>query len=262
MIRKAMLACLAVCVALCLSAGRAADEKKADDKAKVEAASLSVIKKLDPKDFPFQPGSTTLGVHVTHAGKHILNIDESSSVSSFKDDKGTNLVGTGFGAKARFNTYGMYSKDRSGVVVTVYGGTAPAAGASKVTLKGSLVLVCGTDAKNAKEAEMDVKINEEKKVDDFAIKVTFVPMGAFGGPTFTVTSPKNNVKGLVLKDADGKDVPLNGGGTPFYNFGTKQWSSSFYAMKKVDKVKATVNYFAKEEKVTVPVDVTTGLSLE
>jgi hypothetical protein len=252
-----MLACLALCVALGLSAVRAADEK-----AKVSAASLTVFKKLDPKEFIYQPGSTSMGVMVSYPGKYVLSVDESSSVSEFKDDKGTNLGGTGFGAKPRFNTYAMFNKDRSGLVVTAYGQGAPGAGASKVTLKGSLVLVCGADAKTTKEEGMDVKLNEEKKVGDFTVKITFVPVGMFGGPTVTVSGPKNNLKGLVLKDDDGKDVPLSPSGNVFYNPVAKQWNTSFYATKNPKKIKVAVSYFNKDEKITVPVDVTTGLSLE
>jgi len=238
-----------------------ADEKKADKtkaSSKVTVSSVSVYKKLDDKNFPYYNASSGLGIHVSVPGKHVLSVDAmASKVEKFEDDK-KNALNEGF-SKPMFSSYASFGKDRSSLITSVYGNKSPGQGSSKIHLKGSLVLVCGKDAKSTKEEEVEVKLNEEKKIGDYTIKFTYVPQ-AFGA-SFSVTMAKNNLKDITVTDGDGKEITTTTYGVPYYNFTSKNWTTTYNLGKKADKVKIKVNYFDSTESVTVPVDVSGGLDL-
>jgi hypothetical protein len=259
-----MTAGLAFCVAL----ARADDTKpaKKDDtkpskaepsKVTVEPVSLSVSKKLEDKDLFWGYSSTAISFKVAYPGKQILGIDSTSKITEFQDDKKTSLLGTGF-FKAQFGTSPMISKDRTKMIVYVNTSTNPAKGATKVTLKGSLVVRCGTEEKTTEEKEVEFKNKTEVKMGDFTLKVTQEKGFGDSGASFSIVATKPDVKSVTVKDADGKEVELMSYG--HYGF-DKSWTYSYGLKKALEKGKVTVTYFSKDEKVTVPVEVSAGLGL-
>jgi hypothetical protein len=248
-----MTAGLAFCVAL----ARADDTKPA--KATVEPVSLSVTKKLDDKDSfgGFGFASTAIHFKLAYPGKQILSIDEASKITEFQDDKKTSLLGTGF-LKARFNSSSI-SKDRSKMIVYVSTSANPGKGATKVTLKGDLMLRCGTDEKTTEAKEVAFKSNTEAKLGDFTLKVTNEKGFADNGASFTLQATKPNIKSVTVKDADGKEVEAMSFWQPSgYD---KSWTYTYTLKKALEKGKVTVTYFSKDEKVTVPIELSAGLGL-
>jgi hypothetical protein len=251
---KQRLGALALMVVLGSTLTAADDPTKG--KTTVEAVSLTVTKKHD-KAAPWSSNSTSISVQVAAPDRQFLGVDPSSTISEFKDDKGHSLLSTGF-FKTAFSTTPLIGKDRNAMVVTVFSNVSPAKGASKILLKGQLVVKCGLDEKTTEEKEVELKLNTEAKNGDFTLKVTQEKGFAGSGANFTVTAASPVLKTVNFKDADGKAVEV----TPFGHYGfAKSWTYTFQLKKEIKKGKFTVTYFSKEEKVTVPVDVEVGVGL-
>jgi hypothetical protein len=252
---------LALGLAVCLGLGGAsADDKTKAEKATVEAVSMQVTRKLDAKKFPFSGASVSLNAQITYPGKQILAVDNSSALTEFRDDKDTDFIKAAGFFKPTFRQ-SQLATDRSGVIVTASVFNAePARGASKIQVKGKVVLVCGIEEKNTEEKEVEMKDKAEATLGDFALKVTQEKGFGGAGATFSISSSKPTLKTVTVKDAEGKAVETMTFGSPFLGF-DKKWTVSYTLRKPVTKVKVTVTYFDKEEKVTVPVDLAVGVGL-
>jgi hypothetical protein len=248
---KQRLSALALMVVLGSTLTAAHEPTKA--KTAVEAVSLAVAKKHDE----LGGNSTSISLQVVIADRQILGVDPSSTISEFKDDKGNSLLSTGF-SKTKFSGNAFFHKAGNAMVVSVYSNVSPAKGASKILLKGHLVVKCGLDEKTTEEKEVDLKLNTEAKTGDFTLKVTQEKGFAGSGAQFTVTPAGPILKTVKFKDADGKAVEGTLWGS---NSDGKSWTQTFSLKKKITIGKFTVTYFSKEEKVTVPVDVEVGIGL-
>jgi hypothetical protein len=257
------LAVLVAAVIVCAAVASADDKDKTKPgKATIEPTSLSVNRKLDPMRFPFSSPSTSVALEVRLKGKQLLlqAVDSSKSkVTEFKDDKGTDLLPKEAFFKPSFSQV-QVARDRSAVVVSYYSSAAaPVKGATKVTIKGELLLVCGSEEKTTDEKEVEMKAKTEAKLGDFTIKIDTEKGFGNSGGSFTLTSDKPNFKSLQVKDADGKAVETFTFGTPY--FFNKKWNMAYSLRKQVAKPKISITYYSKEETVKVPVDVSIGLGL-
>lgn len=253
----------AVLVALALIA-RADDEAAKAPKPTLEPVSLMVSRKLKDKE-PTTSSYTTLSLRLAHPGKYILGLDPASKVSEMKDDKGNSLLGDG-AFKPNFYASSSATKDRSAILVTVstYAGN-PAKGSSKVIVKGDIVLRCGLDAKSTEEKDVEFKVHKKDDADttvgDFALRVTAEKgFGFNAGAVFTLTTEKPGIKAISVKDEDGNSIEaVFSYSSPIFN--TKKTTYHYTLSRQVKKGKITITYFNKEEKVTVPVDLSVGVGL-
>jgi len=251
-VRILLAAGLIVSVAL----ARADDPKSA--KATAEPVSLNVSRKVDEKNFPFQTSALYLTFKLAVPDRQLLGVDPSGELTELKDDKDNSLLPkTGF-FKPNFNTYAQIATDRRSMLVSVNAPNAPTKGATKIHVKGKVVALCGSDEKTTDEKEVAFKAKTEEKVGDFTFKVNQEKGFGGQGATFTITGPRPVIKTVTVKDADGKTAELSLTGS--YGFG-KNWTSTYVLKKVTEKGKLSVTYFAKEEKVTVPVDFAAGVGL-
>jgi hypothetical protein len=248
---KQRLSALALMVVLGSTLTAADEPTKA--KTAVEAVSLAVAKKHDQ----LGGNSTSISLQVVAADRQILGVDPSSTISEFKDNKGNSLLSTGF-SKTKFSGNAFFHKAGNAMVVSVSSNVSPAKGASKILLKGHLVVKCGVDEKTTEEKEVELKLNTEAKTGDFTLKVTQEKGFAGSGAQFTVTPAGPILKTVKFKDADGKAVEVTLWGS---NSAGKSWTQTFSLKKEITNGKFAVTYFSKEEKVTVPVDVEVGVGL-
>jgi hypothetical protein len=93
------------------------------------------------------------------------------------------------------------------------GNAAPAKGASKIVLKGNLVMTCGVGEKTSEEKEVELKAHTEAKIGDITLKVTEEKGLGGSGAHFTVTPAGHVLKAVNFKDADGKPVDVTLCGT-------------------------------------------------
>src|SRR5262249_24596487 len=162
---------------------------------------LAVDRKIDTTKFQFGLNSdqTNVTFLLRYPGKQLLRVDQSSELKSMKDDKGNSLVDDKAFFKVNFGTYPQIAKDRTAMLVTVNAyNRAPGKGATKVLIKGDLMVVYGTDEKSEEVKKFEFKDKEEAKVGDFKLKVT-QEKASFGnqGATFSLISPTKDIKSLV-----------------------------------------------------------------
>jgi hypothetical protein len=228
----------------------------------VEGASLSVTRKLDEKKFLFSFAATNLSVQVTYPGKQLLGVDPSSSVAEFRDDKNTSLLPRKGTPKPTFRL-ARVSKDHGSLVAVVSSTEAPARGATRLRLKGSLVLRCGLGEKTAEGKEVELKAGLGVKVGDFTVLVGLNPgFGsnlAPGDLPLDILAPAPVIKCVTATGPGGTAVEVEGEPVPFGD--GKSWRYAFALKKPPKRAKIAIQYFSKEEKVTVPVDLTVGVGL-
>jgi hypothetical protein len=207
----------------------------------------------------FDPG-TRLSVIVTQPGKALLGIDASASkLERFTDDKNTDLNKTDFGGWV--DAFGARtSADRSSIGFQVRSKVVPAAGASKLRLKGTLALRVGGGEKMAEEKNVTLKADAKVKVGPVELSLS---KNAFGdGTPLEVTYPNRVLKKIEFLDKDGKALQSSTQGGMSVGDGAKTIYTDNYSLKgKAEQLTVRVTYFGKVETVTVPLDLEVGLGL-
>src|SRR5262249_53523420 len=159
------------------------------------------------------------------------------------DDKETALSGGIFGSN--FGMFPRISDDRSMAILEVQGNRPPAPGATRVRLKGTLVLSCGSEEKTSEHKGFEPKANATVTVGGFEVKVT-KEKGYAGGAEFSVEGKSPCIKSVSAVDADGKAVEVahmgwSGGGSKLINY---------YALKRqADKVTLKITWFSRAEQL-------------
>jgi len=257
---------LSVCLLAFAALAYADDDKKKDekkeDKTKAEATvspvSLFVSRKVEVKGFSYTGTDvTSLSFVLSVPKKALVGMDnEGSKVTKFEDDKGNSLMDEKF--PPQFFP-GQVANDRSAMMVSLYGNNKrPGKGATKVTLKGDLTAVYGTDEKSEETKKLEFKAQNKAKAGDFEVTVTFEKAFNAEGPAFSVTSKTRAVKGATVKDGDGKELEVQQIGS--FGFG-EMWTFNYAVKKAVKEGTVTITYYSKEEKVKVPVDLSASLDL-
>lgn len=257
--------CLFVAAAGLLSAG---DKKEAasKDTAKIQVTRLEIRKPPPQKaGGPFQmPDGISLAIMVSPPGKHVTGVDvKASKLDRLTDDKKNNLykkAAFSFGGSNWLSEFAQYSPEGDSVTVLVSANNVPGSGASKVLLKASLVLNCGTDEKATDKKEIALKPKEEIALGSFKVQIS-----PFSANQVLVSSDKENIKNVEFFDDTGKKLTTGAAGrmpAPPGSDKKKQYTYSYFLFQKTEKVSVKINYFDKVEKVTVPLDLRVGVSLD
>jgi hypothetical protein len=271
MLRRLLAACCAL--GLVTAFAVAADEKKDDTKKmSVRVFGLSIYKPK-PEDrtrgFYFGP-STTVQAVISVPDKAILTLDQKASkLTSFTDDKKTNLYKTvafGFSQPWVSPYYSPLSKDRKSIAVNFQGNQAPATGANKILIKGSVAVICGKDEKTAEKKDLEFKKGTKAKFGPLELEIT-TPYPGAPNLTFVFTSDKPIIKDVKFTDPDGKAVNASTGfggiAPPGGKIRTVYYLNTPFGKKpeKLEKVTIKLTYYDKTETVKVPIDLSTGIGL-
>jgi hypothetical protein len=245
-----------LCLLPALTAFAPVEEAPKDAKVIVAPARLSLRRQLDEADFGPNAAATFVEILVTLPGRNILRVDATSKLKTFADDKGESLVESK--VKGVFGPFPTISKNRRSMIVHVSSySKAPSKGATKILVKGDLVVGCGTEETTTKVTEITFAEKTETKVGDLVIRTNRVK-GYLGGIDFQVTGKLTGIKRVVITN-DGKDVPTFTQGTKSNEDSTQTHYFNTKELLKGGKIK--VIYFAKEELVTVPVDLSIAVGL-
>jgi hypothetical protein len=219
---------------------------------------LAVERALDEKEYVPRYDSTRVEFRVALPGRQLLGVDPGSRVAEFGDDRGNSLIDPKSATPVRFTPYPRVAKDRGSMLVEVVSVTrAPARGATRVLLKGDLVVRCGTDETTA-EAVATLADKAETNLGGLTLRV-MKGKGASGGPDIELVGAFREVKAIAAADDEGKAVELLVANSADLKAGLR--TQHYQLRRPLPRVKVRVTYFAAEEKVTIPVDLAFGPGL-
>ena len=242
----------------------------------VRVAGVQVIRETVGEDFgnklvPFnthEKGSSLALIVAAGAGKIIALDDEASKVQSFVDDKGTNLLaGESRFGRDGFGPFPKVSEDGKAGMMEVRGSGAPAAGATKLRLKGSIAVVTGSKTEAVKSTPFLLKEGSKVSVGNIELTVEKVGKPDFGDHALevTVSTSNNEIKTIAdvkFLDENGGEVEVESTGSSSSGFnGQFDYQKSYGLSKNLDGKKVVLQFEVwtdLEEKV-IPVDITASL---
>lgn len=217
----------------------------------------------------FATEGTSVTLLVSHPGKTILGLDEKKShLTSFTDDKKADLLKAKPKPKNQGIVFNFGPADGSpfkvenrpdghSCWVKVVGPNLPAQGASKITLKGHLVLNCAATEKTVEHK--NVALTNGTKMKAGSIPITVIAGQPDAGFALEVDGPISALKSVTFFDADGKEMKSRSNATSSYTIGNTTRSSQSYSLEKpVAKATIRVTYFDTEDLI-VPIDVAVGV---
>ena len=210
---------------------------------------------------------TTIKVSVALPKKYIVGIDfEGSKVTSFTDDKGTDLTDSPFPKVWHLFLPGQV-RDGKAIGLNFAANRKPAKGATKIRIKAEVVLLYGSEVKN-------LKVNDIR----FAKPDSTVPVGPFSLTWRKPLNRKDEASNVTLFWMDQKKeiaiayASVTGTGPPPENSSVRldfmrvgaTYVPHYDAFFRTDAsigppFTVQVSYYEKLERVTVPVDVEVGL---
>jgi hypothetical protein len=227
----------------------------------LRVVTLSIVKPLAEKDseltFLSRPTGTAIELIVSQPGKRLLALDErASQLTRFTDDKKTDLSKTERdGCFEDFNR--RVSPDGTRLGFGIRTTVVPAAGATRLLLKGKLVLMIGTQEKTVEVKKVALEGGGSVKVGPCEVRQDKRPFGE--GSLVRVQHSEPNLKGIVFLDKDGKVLPSESVGSSFTRNGQTIYTVEYSVKGKLENGIVRVTYFSKIERVTVPLDLDIGV---
>jgi hypothetical protein len=226
---------------------------------------LSVLK---PGPSDEEPGLLlNEGTHVTALlrlpGQFLIGIDTlQSKVEAFTDDKNTDLRNAP-GANPLSQRLGVTTSrdpaDGKYARIIFRAPGCPAAGATKVRVKGSLTALVGKDEKKVEKKDVSLKDGVELEIGTLKL---LTPATRTTAVSYTGTRA---LKSVVFLDADGAEIPVRQSvGILSQRAARGQFASSFRPADrntKLDRCTVRVTYFDRVDEVVVPVDLEVGPGL-
>jgi hypothetical protein len=255
--------------ALALPAASAVDLKPAAPK--VTAYSFSVTKPAPDDDvFSRLDAGTFVGVLVEVPGKFVIGLDpRKCTLDAFTDDKGTNLrvpVDRNLSTFTRVTDDAFGSPDNGKYVKAVFRAPrCPAAGATKVRVKGKVAVLVGRAERQVEKKNVSLKAGAEFEFGLFKLQDPVAGMPAIP-PSVDYRGTKA-VKLAVFLDPAGAEVAMRRSSTGgLRNAGRlkAEYSAIFHPArfgKTPDRCTLRVTYFDEVEPVTVPIDLEVGPGL-
>jgi len=224
-------------------------------------------------DFQMQPfnspGVSLVVLIETKGAKQIVKLDtDNSEITSFKDNKGTDLLKEPAGKQGKFyrSTFGWprVSKDGKAVLVEVTGKSRPAKGSTSVKADVKAHLLMASEKKTERAKGVALKAGTEVKAGPAPLTVDKVQPGG-GGKTTEVTLKSNEVFDHLIEVRFYKGAELvksRRAGTMTTTMFKKKTVHATYSVKeKLDVVDIEVEYWADLATKVVPVKVEAGLGL-
>jgi hypothetical protein len=217
----------------------------------------------------------------------IIEMDQGKSrLKSMKDDRGTDLTPKGDRRRAQAIGWVFPAEDGRSMRFRLQNQNAiPARGATKITAKAELALVCGSDLKTDERKDVPLQDGAAANVGPLKMKIAkvteltpepdkekegaliFAPARLKGARmSFRLTTGKEPegrymdcIRTITFLNAEGKEIRHKARST--WTYGGKAYMKEYDLARKVDSLTIRVSWFGKIETITVPVEVTAGLGL-
>lgn len=195
-------------------------------------------------------------------GRTIVALDtKNSTLDNFTDDKKTDLLpAPAAGALPNrlalpiaVHTDGLDSKPGD---VAFHGPVCPAKGATKVHLKGTVVVLLGKEEKEVEKKDVVLKDGAELGFGNLK-----APTNSLGLSTTLTYVGEKPIKSVTLIDADGKEISCRTLRNSTNLLAKTPYRASILANGKVEKCTVRIKYFDAVEELKVPVDLEVGPGL-
>lgn len=188
-------------------------------KSTVQVRGLSVLAEVTEETEQLRPFNSfartaiVLLANMPEGGMISFKADE-SSVETFADSTGANLAPDNGNIFSEFRT--QFSKDRKNAIIQMESDKSPAKGAKNIVIKGKLVFMQATETNTYMQANVALKEGVEFKLGPLEFKIVKAGKPDWGNDPLELglesSQPAELLKGLRIKDADGKIVRYNEGG--------------------------------------------------
>lgn len=253
----------------------AAAPKKAGGGTEVTVVGIAVGKPnvsdtyADLMGLTLRPG-TAVYFRIIRKDKVLIFVDETASkLASFTDDKGTVLAKPGSVDRLKnwwLGAFSEISEDGHVYHFSIVSDTkTPAPGARTLQAKAVIVLFCGSDEKTEKQKDVALKVNTKITVGPIQMTISKIWQEERGDEKLTAVTLESDkrfypIRKLEFLGPDGKAIETLNLGEGSTSMGGKlTYDRTFGLKSQVDKVTVRITYFAKTEKLTVPVDVNVGV---
>lgn len=236
----------------------------------VELIETTVRKQSKIEGVPFYNNSgLEMRVAVHLDGKPLLSVDpDASRFTKWSDDQGTDLgagAPTGFFHWVDMDTRFGDDQPDDVAVLTIKTKSLPVAAASRVTFEGVIVMNSASELQTS-SADVVLEKGTKFEIAGLEIEVTSVEEEDWGHTQlqleFTSMSNMDAIQAIRFLGADGKAIEHEDMGSGSMGFGGKVTYTQNYGLKDVVKtVKIEADFFAKIEKVEVPLTIAFGPGL-
>jgi hypothetical protein len=221
-----------------------------------------------------QSDNFTLVLYIKAPGKTLLKTDQPAKViTKLADDKGTDLTksatispgitGHPSNVQRLMSTNLQVTDDGQAAALTIQSGVLPAAGATKITVQGTLAMTCGlhsaTDMQKGVALAKDTALN----LAGHPAKVAMVEnQGGHLSVEFSSSQPLSTIKSLRFLGADGHEIKATRAGSGYSGFtGSETYTVDYSLAEKVDQADIECTYWDKTENITIPINVEAGIGL-
>lgn len=195
-------------------------------------------------------------------------VAKDSSLTSFADDKGGNLLAGGDDlAKPGFDPAAQRAVDNKAMIVELRSMRAPAAGASQIVAEGELALRYSPSGKreSARLTNTALKAGTKLKAGPIAFEISVAAVRP-GGDGFEVqfrsTQDLSGLAGVKFIDSLGKPIDAVAGPQLQVNFmGVDSHTATYSLTRKVERATIVVEYWGDIQTIKVPVKLRTGVGL-
>ncbi len=242
---------------------------RAADGVEISPAGLKIVTVAYGKEFmktaPFQSFNTgtELALGVTVKGTRIIALDEDKSeLTSFTDDKGTDLAGD----KGDFGSFPKVSEDGLFGILEVSGAGIPAAGATKIMAKGTLAVTLGGKTATTRSKAVAIKKGTTFTLGDYKFSLTETgESGDDEKPTSITIQAKQNLDGVAefrFFTEDGKAIEASANGSSSSGFNNSVTIEKFFHLgTKAKTILVEIDAFTDLKAEMIPFDITTGLGV-
>lgn len=259
---------------LCLAAPDAPAQEADADSPAVEPMSLQITRELkgvdedeDIVNFAGQTG-TEVKLLIKAGKKGIIGFDDDKSeLTSFKDDKGTDLLKnkSNFGFNEGFSWF-RTTKKGDLATLDVRGDKTPAKGAESLKITGTLVLTVASKQQEHKQAGIILEKGADIKAGPFSCEVTKANKSEWEEGAFDVSltfkQDATNLADVQFLDGDGKVIEKSLVGTSrTAGFGLIETTYGYELKKQVKPVTVVFKVWTDAETVKLPVDLVVDVGL-
>jgi hypothetical protein len=227
----------------------------------------AAVKDQELSGFNWEEG-VVLRLQFTTPDGTIVEMDrDASTIASFKDDKGTDLLG---GKKADdfgvgFEMMPSYSKDRKMCAVNLHAPTLPAKSATAVLLKGEAAISVAAGTKDVTVDNVALTTGTKLTLADVPLEISKVGKPDFGdgtAVTLSANQPLTAIAEITFIGPDGKKIDVRDGGTSSMSFMGKTRVERSYVFKTLPaSAKVTAKVWTDLKTQKVPLDLKVGIGL-